>query len=73
MESRLGAGFLKGDEEMARKMRAYGEGEHGGKYVLDDFDFSRNHTKAVTVRRWKRNLKKKARKQNKFKTMEVMV
>lgn len=46
---------------MARKMVAYGEQEHTGKYVLDDYTFSRNHTKAVTIRRWKRNLKKKAR------------
>lgn len=45
---------------MARKMRAYGENERPGKYVLDDYDFSRNHTKALTIRRWKRNLKKKA-------------
>lgn len=44
-----------------RKMKAYGEKEHGGHYVLDDYDFSRNHTKAVTIRRWKRLLKKKAR------------
>lgn len=44
-----------------RRMPAYGEHEHGGKYVLDDYEWSRNHTKAVTVRRWKRNLKKKAR------------
>jgi hypothetical protein len=42
-------------------MHAYGEREHGGKYVLDDFEWSRNHRKAVTIRRWKRNLKKKAR------------
>lgn len=44
-----------------RRMPAYGEREHGGKYVLDDYEWSRNHTRAVTVRRWKRNLKKKAR------------
>lgn len=44
-----------------RRMPAYGEREHGGKYVLDDYEWSRNPTKAVTVRRWKRNLKKKAR------------
>ena len=46
---------------MARKMRAGGENEHPGKYVLDDYVYSRNHTKAVTIRRWKRHLKKKAR------------
>ena len=46
---------------MARKMRAYGENEHPGKYVLDDYVYFRNHTKAVTIRRWKRHLKKKAR------------
>jgi hypothetical protein len=46
---------------MARKMPAYGEREHSGKYVLDDYTYSRNHQKASTIRRWKRNLKKKAR------------
>lgn len=46
---------------MSRKMRAYGENEHPGKYVLDDYEWSRNHTKAQTIERWKRNLKKKAR------------
>lgn len=49
---------------MARKMSAYGERERRGRYVLDDYCFSRNHAKAVTIRRWKRNLKKKARQRN---------
>lgn len=44
-----------------RKMRAYGENEHPGKYVLEDYQFSRNHTKAVSIRRWKRDLKSVAR------------
>lgn len=44
-----------------RKMKAYGEREHGGHYVLDDYEWSRNHHKAVTIRRWKRGLKQKAR------------
>lgn len=44
-----------------RRMHAYGEVEHGGKYILDDYEWSRNHTKAVTIRRRKRSLKKKAR------------
>lgn len=44
---------------MARKMHAYGEREQQGRYVLDDYCFSRNHTKAVTIRRWRRNLKRK--------------
>lgn len=44
-----------------RRMPAYGEREHGGRYILDDYHFSRNHAKAVSVRRGKRNLKKKAR------------
>lgn len=44
-----------------RKMAAYGEREHGGRYILDDYSWSRNHCRAVTVRRWKRNLKKKSR------------
>jgi len=46
---------------MARKMRAYGENADPGKYALDNYDFSRNHTKAITIRRWKRNLKKRER------------
>lgn len=36
-----------------RRMPAYGEREHGGKYVLDDYEWSRNHTKAVTIHRRK--------------------
>ncbi|BFL45668.1 hypothetical protein [Lactonifactor longoviformis] len=44
-----------------RKMPAYGEREHGGRYILDDYCWSRNHCRAVTIRRWRRNLKKKAR------------
>lgn len=48
-----------------RRMNAYGEREHGGKFILDDYIYSRNHTKAITIRRWKRNLKKKARARNK--------
>lgn len=48
-------------EEDLHSMKAYGEIEHGGKYVLDDYVWSRNHRKAITIRRWKRDLKKKAR------------
>ncbi|MCD7824245.1 MAG: hypothetical protein LUG86_09590 [Oscillospiraceae bacterium] len=44
-----------------RRMPAYGERERGGRYILDDYCFSRNHTKAISVRRAKRELKKKAR------------
>lgn len=44
-----------------RHMRPYGEAEHGGKYILDDYVWSRNHNKAIAIRRWKRGLKKKAR------------
>ena len=44
-----------------RKMKAYGEREHGGYYVRDDYEWSRNHHKAVSIRRWKRDLKSKAR------------
>lgn len=47
-----------------RKMRAYGEREHGGKYIIDDYAFSRNHTKAINIRRTKRLLKKKARQKS---------
>lgn len=45
-----------------RKMAAYGEREHNGRYALEDYEYSRNHTKAETIKRWKRNLKKKARR-----------
>lgn len=44
-----------------RKMSAYGEKESNGAYILDDYTFSRNHNKATAIRRWKRNLKKRAR------------
>lgn len=44
-----------------RKMSAYGEREHNGRYVLDDYEFSRNHTKAETIRRWRRDLKKESK------------
>lgn len=47
-----------------RRMPAYGERECSGRYVLDDYCWSRNHTRAETIRRWKRNLKKKARAKN---------
>lgn len=57
---------------MARKMHAYGEREQNGRYVLDDYYFSRNHTKAVTIRRWKRKLKKKARQRNRDMAREAM-
>ena len=41
---------------------AYGVAESGHKYVLEDFsEFSRNHNKARSIRRWKRDLKSKAR------------
>ena len=29
-----------------RKMKVYGEREHGGKYILKSYTFSRNHRKA---------------------------
>ena len=47
-----------------RKKPAYGEREHGGRYILDDYVFSRNHNKAERIRRWKRDLKKRARAHN---------
>ncbi|NDO51859.1 hypothetical protein FMM75_21590 [Lachnospiraceae bacterium MD335] len=44
------------------RMRAYGEMEQHGKYTLEDYGgWSRNHTKAASIRRWKRPLKKRAR------------
>ena len=42
-------------------MRAYGENEHKGKYVLEDYQFSRNHTKGIVIKRYRRHLKKIAR------------
>lgn len=45
-------------------MRAYGEAEHGGHFILDHYSWSRNNSNAVTIRRWKRGLKKKARAKN---------
>ena len=51
-------------------MRAYGEREHGGKYILEDYTWSRNHRRAETIRRWKRNLKRKAGKHNKIRTQD---
>ena len=58
-------GLVLEEERMGhRKMPAYGEREHGGRYVLDDYVFSRNHNKAVRIRRWKRDLKKRARAHN---------
>lgn len=42
-------------------MKAYGERECRGRYVLEDYEWSRNHNRAISIRRWKRNLKKKAR------------
>lgn len=47
---------------MRRKLKAYGEKERGGHYILDDYEFSHNHTKAVTIRRWRRHLKQHARR-----------
>lgn len=52
---------MRGDVLMGRKMKAYGERESHGHYILDDYTFSRNHTKAITIRRWRRTLKKKGR------------
>ena len=44
------------------RRRAYGEMEMHGKYTLEDFGgWSRNHTRAASIRRWKRPLKKRAR------------
>ena len=48
-----------------RKMHAYGERDHGGSYVLYDYEFSHNHTTSVTIRRWKRHLKKYDRRASK--------
>ena len=47
-----------------RRMRAYGEAEHGGHFTRDHYSSSRNNSNAVTIRRWKRGLKKKARAKN---------
>jgi hypothetical protein len=43
-------------------MKPYGAEERFGKYEWEDFGgWSRNHTKAASIRRWKRPLKKRAR------------
>ena len=43
-------------------MKPYGAAERFGKYEWEDFGgWSRNHTKAASIRRWKRPLKKRAR------------
>lgn len=43
------------------------------KYVLEDYsDFSRNHNKAVSIRRWKRDLKSKARQAAKRHIQKVL-
>lgn len=55
-----------------RKMKAYREKEHGGHYVLDDYEWSRNHHKSVTIKRWKRNLKSKARAARRMLLNKVM-
>lgn len=52
-----------------RKMKVYGEREHGGKYILKSYTFSRNHRKARTIRRWRRLLKKKARQKNRMRIL----
>lgn len=39
-----------------RKMHAYGERDHGGSYVLYDYEFSHNHTTSATIRRWERDI-----------------
>lgn len=47
---------------------AYGVAEAGHKYVLEDYsEFSRNHNKAQSIRRWKRDLKSEARQANRRK------
>lgn len=58
--------------DMEAAMRAYGEREHKGKYVLEDYAWSRNHHRAVTIRRWKRHLKRKARKNNRLRQEDCM-
>lgn len=43
-------------------MKAYGAESRFGKYDNEDFNgWSRNHTKAASIRRWKRPLKKSER------------
>lgn len=49
-----------------RRMPVYGEMEHGGGYVLDEYTWLRNHHRAETIRRWKRNLKKHSRAKNRM-------
>lgn len=52
---------------------AYGVAEAGHPYVLEDYtDFSRNHTKAKSIRNWKRDLKSKARQANRRHINKIM-
>lgn len=65
-------GGVEGKRKMShRKMTAYGERENGGRYILDDYCWSRNHCRAVTIRRWKRNLKKKARAKQRMRLAQM--
>lgn len=46
-----------------RKMHAYGEQASVRSCALDDYSFSHNHTTtSTTIRRWRRYLKKYARR-----------
>lgn len=55
-----------------RRTHAYGEREQGRKYVLDDYTWSRNSIRGLTIRRWKRLLKKKARSKNRMNLIKEM-
>ena len=65
--------ILIGGTCMRRKLRAYGEKEHRGHYVIDDYQFSHNHTKSITIRRWKRHLKQHARRYGKKTCYDYLV
>lgn len=55
-----------------RRLKPYGEREQRGRFILDDYSWSLNHTKAVTIHRWKWNLKKKARANNRANLRKAM-
>lgn len=54
------------DEEFS-KVAGKGRGT-----MIYDYEFSRNHTKAETIRRWRRDLKKKARSRRRKEIYKAM-
>ena len=55
---------LVGSTKELAKLPTAKELRNSNEEILDEYEWSRNHCKAVTIRRWKRDLKKKARAHN---------